>query len=58
MAGVGRDLAAHPVPPPAAGWLPPPAQAAHSPTQPGLEHLQEWGTHSSSGQLCQGLMAL
>lgn len=30
----------------------PPAQAAQGAIQPGLEHLPEWGTHSSSGQLC------
>jgi len=27
-----------------------PAQAAHSPIQPGLEHLQGWGIHNLSGQ--------
>ena len=27
-----------------------PAQAAQVPIHPGLEHLQGWGTHSSSGQ--------
>jgi len=26
------------------GWLPPPAQAAQGPIQPGLEHPQGWGT--------------
>jgi len=26
---------------------PPPTQAAQGPVQPGLEHLQGWGTHSS-----------
>jgi len=33
------------------------AQAAQGPIQPGLEHLQGWGTHSS-GQQCQHLTAL
>jgi len=28
------------------------------PIQPGLEHLQGWGIHSFSGQLCQHLTAL
>jgi len=28
----------------------PPAQAAQGPIQPGLKHLQEWGTHSLYGQ--------
>ena len=32
MAWVGRDLKAHPVPPPAMGWVPPPAQAAQGPS--------------------------
>ena len=27
--------------PPATGWVPPPAQAAQGPIQPGLEHLEE-----------------
>ncbi len=27
-----------------------PAQAAQGPIQPGLEHLQGWGTHNLSGQ--------
>jgi len=32
-------------------WLaaPSPAQAAQGPIQPGLGHLQGWGTHSSLG---------
>ena len=47
MVWVGRDLKAHPALPPAMGLLPPPAQAAHGPIQPGLEHLQEWGTTAS-----------
>ncbi|EOA93912.1 hypothetical protein Anapl_14400, partial [Anas platyrhynchos] len=44
---VGRDLKDHPVPAPChgQGHLPP-AQAAQSPIQRGLEHLQGWGTHS------------
>ena len=37
MAWVGRDLHAHP------------AQAAQGPIQPGLEHLQRWGTMASLG---------
>ena len=34
----------------------PPDQAAQGPVQPGLMHLQGWGTHSSLGTLgqCQG----
>ena len=44
--------------PPAMGWLTPPAQAAQGPIQPSLEHLQGWGTHSFSGQLCQRLAAV
>jgi len=28
-------------------------QAAQGPMQPGLEHLQGWGSHSFPGQLCQ-----
>ena len=36
--------------PPAMGSVPPPAQAAQDPIQPGLEHLQGWGTHSFSSQ--------
>ena len=36
----------------------PAAQAAHGPMQPGLMCLQGWGTHSFSGQQCQGLTAL
>jgi len=36
----------------------PPAQAAQGPIQPGLEHLQGWGTHSFSGQLCHRLITL
>ena len=48
---VGRDLKDHPVPTPChrQGHLPP-AQAAPSPVQPGLEPCQGWGTHSCSGQ--------
>jgi len=30
---------------------PPPAQAAHGPIQPGLEHLQGWGITASLGSL-------
>jgi len=58
MAWVGRDLKAHPFSTPAVGWVPPSAQAAQGPIQPGLEHLQGWGTHSFSGQLCHCLTAL
>jgi len=32
----------------------PPAQAAQGPIQPGLEHLQGWGTHNFSGQTLPG----
>jgi len=35
--------------PPAMGWLPPPAQAAQVPIQPGLEHLQGWGSTAALG---------
>ena len=42
----------------AMGWLPPPAQAAQGPIQPGLEHFQGWGIHSFFGQQCQCLTAL
>jgi len=38
--------------------LPPPAQAAQGLIHLGLEHLQRGGTHSFSGQLCQGLTTL
>jgi len=59
MVWVGRDLKAHPVPTLCCGQgCHPAAQAARSPIQLGLEHLQGWGTHSSSGQLWQGLTAL
>jgi len=43
---VGRDPTAHPVPTPAVGWVPPPAQAALGPIQPGPENLQRWGITS------------
>jgi len=33
-------------------------QAAQGPIQPGLKHLQGWGTHSLSGQLFQHLTTL
>jgi len=49
MAWVGRDLKYHTLPSPAAGWLPPAAQDAQGPIQPGLGHPQGWG--SGSGQL-------
>jgi len=36
--------------PPAVGRAaPPPAQAAQGPIEPGLEHLQVWGTTASLG---------
>ncbi|EOA97032.1 hypothetical protein Anapl_17450, partial [Anas platyrhynchos] len=51
MVWVGRDLKDHPVPPPCHGLGHLPLdQVAQSPIQPGLEHLQGWGTHSFSGQ--------
>jgi len=47
---VGRDLNTHPIPIPGHGQgCSPPAQAAQSPIQPGLEHLQRWGTTASLG---------
>ena len=50
MVWVGSDLKALPVPLPCRGQgCPPSAQAAQGPIQPGLEHLQGWGTHSSLG---------
>ena len=45
MVQVGRDLKAHPTPCHGQGCHPA-AQAAQGPIQPGLEHLQGWGTHS------------
>ena len=39
------------------GWLPPPAQAAQGPIQPGLEHLRG-GAPQLCGQQCQRLTAL
>jgi len=36
---------------------PPSAQAAQGPIQPGLQHLQGWGTHNSVPFLCRGLQA-
>lgn len=41
---VARGLKAHPVPTPAVGCLPPSAQAARGPTQPGLGHFQGRGS--------------
>jgi len=35
--------------PSAVGWLPPRGQAAQDPFQPGPEHLQGWGAHTSLG---------
>jgi len=57
--GVGRDLMDHLVPIPCGGQgcqllgqvL---DQAAQGPLLPGLEHLQEWGIHSLSGQPVPG----
>ena len=31
------------------GWLPPTSSGCPGPIQPGLGHLQGWGTHSSLG---------
>lgn len=57
MAGVGRNLHLVPNPMPkyplVKGHLPL-DQAAQRPIQPSLEHLQGWGTHSSSGQTTPG----
>jgi len=51
MVWVGRDLEDHLVPTPCheQGHLPP-AHAAQSSIQPGLEHCQGGGSHSFSGQ--------
>ena len=63
MAWVGRNLKDLKVPVlrPWAG-LPTtqsaPDEAARGLIQPGLEHLQGWGIHSLSGQLCQHLTTL
>ena len=53
---VGRDLIDNLVPGDK-GPLPP-ARGARSPVQPGLKHCQGGGSHSFSGQLCQGLTTL
>jgi len=59
MAWVGKNLKAHAVPTHCHGQgCYPPAQAAQGPIQAGLEQLQGWGTHSFSGQMCQGLPTL
>jgi len=63
MAWVARDVKDHQVPTLLlrAGCRPlnqPLNQAAHSPIQPGLEHLQGWGTHNFSGQPHQHLTIL
>ena len=42
-------------PPPAVGRLPPTRWGVQSPIQPGLEHLQQLGTHSSLGSSTRGL---
>ena len=56
---VGRDLKAHPAPTPCRGQgCHPAAQAAQGPVHPGPEHVQGWGSHSFSGQLCQGLTSV
>jgi len=52
---IGRDLKSHPVPT-AVGWLPT-SSGCPGPIQPGLGHLQGWGTHLF-GQECRGLTAL
>jgi len=49
LACARRDFKDHPVATPLPGHQPP-DQVAHSPIQPGLEHLQGWGIHSFSGQ--------
>ena len=57
--GLGwKDLTAHPVPPPALGWLPPTTSGCPGPIQPGPEHLQGWGIHGPLGSLCQCLTTL
>jgi len=51
MAWVGRHPEDLPVPSPCYGQEHfPTAQAAQGPIQPGLEHLQGWGSHSLPGQ--------
>lgn len=48
---VGRDLKAHPVPPPAQGQGHLPlSRGAPGPVRPGFGHFQAWGRHSSSGK--------
>ena len=37
---------------------PTPDQAAQSPIEPGLEHLQGWGTHSSMGSCGRASLSL
>jgi len=59
MVWVGRDLIDHLVPAPCHGQGPlPPAQAAPSSIQPGLERCQGGSAMASLGNLGQGLTAL
>ena len=59
MARVGRDFKDHSVPIHCCGQgCRPLDQAAQGSMQTGLEHIQGWGTHSSSEQLCQCLTTL
>ena len=44
MVWVGGDVKDHWAPTPAMGWLPPTSSVCPGPIQPGLEHLQGWGT--------------
>ena len=41
---VGRGLKAHPAPTPRHGLVAPTSTGCPGPIQPGLEHLQGWGT--------------
>ena len=59
MAWVAKDHNAHPVPTPCyVQSCHPPAQAAQSHIQPGLECLQGWGIHSLLGQPIQCITTL
>ena len=54
---LGGDLKAHTEPNPCHGLGTPTSSGCPGSIQPGLGHLQGWGTHSS-GQQCQGLTTL
>jgi len=48
MVWIGRDLKDHPIPT-SCHWYLSPVEAAQGHIQPGLEHLQGWGTTASVG---------